>query len=97
MNLRQLRALNEIVRQGLRVSAAAEALHTSQPGVSRQILELEQELDVDIFVRRNNRLVGITRSSKLHTPPFALSASKGGQLFRAWHPCCRAQRGAPRG
>lgn len=64
MNLRQLRALNEVVKQGLRISAAAEALHTSQPGVSRQILELEQELDVGIFVRKRNRLVGITEPGR---------------------------------
>jgi LysR family cys regulon transcriptional activator len=60
MNLRQLRALAEVVNQGLRISTAADALHTSQPGVSRQILELEEELGVDIFVRKSNRLVGIT-------------------------------------
>ena len=60
MTLRQLRALQEVVKQGLRISAAAEALHTSQPGVSRQILELEQELGVSIFVRKRGRLVSVT-------------------------------------
>jgi LysR family cys regulon transcriptional activator len=60
MNLRQLRALAEVANQGLRISAAADALHTSQPGVSRQIRELEEELGVDIFIRKSNRLVGIT-------------------------------------
>ena len=64
MNLRQLRALNEVVKQGLRISAAADALHTSQPGVSRQISELEQELGVGIFVRKHNRLVGITEPGR---------------------------------
>lgn len=60
MNLRQLRALAEVVNQGLSISLAADVLHTSQPGVSRQILELEKELGVDIFIRKSNRLVGIT-------------------------------------
>jgi LysR family cys regulon transcriptional activator len=60
MTLRQLRALQEVVKQGLRISAAADALHTSQPGVSRQILELEQELGVSIFVRKRGRLVSVT-------------------------------------
>jgi LysR family transcriptional regulator, cys regulon transcriptional activator len=64
MNFPQLRALCEVVQQGLRISAAAEALHTSQPGVSRRILELEQELGVGIFVRNRNRLVGITESGQ---------------------------------
>src|SRR3990172_6464560 len=60
MNLHQLRALIEVVKQGLSISAAAKKLQTSQPGVSRQILELERELDVGIFVRSRNRLIGIT-------------------------------------
>ena len=60
MNLHQLRALLEVMRQGLSVSAAAKALHASQPGVSRQILELERELEVEIFVRDRNRLIGVT-------------------------------------
>jgi LysR family cys regulon transcriptional activator len=64
MTLRQLRALHEVVKQGLRVSAAAEALHTSQPGVSRQILELEHELGVAIFVRERGRLVAITAAGE---------------------------------
>ncbi|HYC48180.1 MAG TPA: LysR substrate-binding domain-containing protein [Burkholderiales bacterium] len=64
MTLRQLRALQEVVKQGLSISAAAAALHTSQPGVSRQILELEQELGVSIFVRKRGRLVSITEAGE---------------------------------
>jgi LysR family cys regulon transcriptional activator len=60
MNIRQLRALCEILKHGLHISAAAKALHTSQSGVSKQILELEQELGVTIFVRRRNRVIGIS-------------------------------------
>jgi LysR family transcriptional regulator, cys regulon transcriptional activator len=60
MKLQQLRYLSEVARRDLSVSAAAEALHTSQPGVSRQIKELEGELGVEIFVRHGKRLVGLT-------------------------------------
>lgn len=60
MKLQQLRYVVEIVRQGNHLSAAAEALHTSQPGVSRQIQLLESELGVDIFQRTRNRIIGLT-------------------------------------
>ncbi len=60
MNLQQLRYVQEVVRQGLNVSAAAESLFTSQPGVSKQIRQLEDELGIEIFVRHGKRLVGVT-------------------------------------
>ncbi|OIQ89319.1 HTH-type transcriptional regulator CysB [mine drainage metagenome] len=60
MNLQQMRYVFEVARCGLNVSEAAVALHTSQPGVSRQIRVLEQELGVDVFVRQGKRLTGIT-------------------------------------
>lgn len=60
MKLQQLRYVVEIVKQGNHLSAAAEALHTSQPGVSRQIQLLESELGVDIFLRTRNRIIGLT-------------------------------------
>lgn len=61
MNLRQLQYIVEISRQGLSISKAAEALHTSQPGVSRQIRLLEEELGFEVFVRSHSRLAGRTR------------------------------------
>jgi len=64
MNIRQLRALCEIVKHGLHMSSAAQALHTSQSGVSKQIIELEEELGITIFVRRRNRLVGISDAGR---------------------------------
>jgi LysR family transcriptional regulator, cys regulon transcriptional activator len=64
MTLKQLRYLTEIVRQGLHLSQAAEALHTSQPGVSRQIQLLEKELGVTIFQRHRNRILGVTQAGK---------------------------------
>lgn len=64
MTLQQLRFLCEIVRQGLRLSQAAAALHTSQPGVSKQIQLLEKELGVVIFRRRRNRILALTDAGK---------------------------------
>lgn len=60
MTLQQLRYLCEIVRRGLHLSHAAAALHTSQPGVSKQIQLLEQELGIVIFKRRRNRILSLT-------------------------------------
>ncbi len=60
MNLQQLRYLNEIVRHGLKISDAADALYTSQPGVSKQVKLLEDELGIEIFVRSGKRLTALT-------------------------------------
>ena len=64
MKLQQLRCLTEVARRGLNVSEAAEALHTSQPGVSKQIRALEDELGVQVFVRHGKRLVSVTEPGK---------------------------------
>lgn len=64
MNLQQLRYLNEIVRQGLKISGAADTLYTSQPGISKQIKQLEEELGVEIFVRNGKRIVAVTEPGK---------------------------------
>jgi LysR family cys regulon transcriptional activator len=60
MKLQQLRYLCEIVKRDLSFSGAADALHTSQPGISKQMRLLEQELGVDVFVRSGNRIVALT-------------------------------------
>jgi LysR family cys regulon transcriptional activator len=60
MKLHQLRYVSEVVKQGMSISLAADALHTSQPGVSKQIQLLEQELNLQIFQRHGKRLTGIT-------------------------------------
>jgi LysR family cys regulon transcriptional activator len=60
MNLQQLRYISEVARQDLNLSRAAQVLHTSQPGVSRQILQLEDEIGVKIFQRAGKRFVGVT-------------------------------------
>src|SRR5436190_4365575 len=64
MKLQQLRYLSEVARRGLNVSEAAEALHTSQPGVSKQIRALEDELGIQVFVRHGKRLVEVTEPGK---------------------------------
>ena len=60
MNIQQLRYVQEVAKRSLNVSEAAAALFTSQPGVSKQIRLLEEELGVDIFVRRGKRLTDVT-------------------------------------
>src|SRR5258706_2898824 len=64
MKLQQLRYACEVARSGLNVSAAAEALHTSQPGISKQIKSLEDELGVEIFVRHGKRIAAVTEPGK---------------------------------
>lgn len=64
MKLHQLRYISEVVKQGLNISAAAEALHTSQPGVSKQIQLLEDELNLQIFERHGKRLTGVTEPGR---------------------------------
>lgn len=60
MNLQQLRYVHAVVKNQFNLTTAARVLHTSQPGISRQIRELEDELGVEIFVRRGKRLLGLT-------------------------------------
>ncbi len=60
MNFQQLRSVRETVRCGFNLTEVASMLYTSQPGVSRQIRELEEELGVEIFVRAGKRLTGLT-------------------------------------
>jgi len=64
MNLQQLRYVSEVARRNLNVSEAAEALHTSQPGVSKQIRALEDELGIQVFARHGKRLVSVTEPGK---------------------------------
>jgi LysR family cys regulon transcriptional activator len=61
MKIQQLKYVREIARRGLSISAAANALHASQPGVSNQVQQLEEELGLQIFERHGKRLTGITQ------------------------------------
>lgn len=60
MNFQQLRSVREAVRCNFNLTEVATMLFTSQPGVSRQIRELEEEPGVDILVRAGKRLTGLT-------------------------------------
>lgn len=64
MRLKQLRYICEVFRHGNHISAAAEALHTSQPGVSKQIQMIESELGFEIFLRKRNRIVGLSEPGR---------------------------------
>ena len=65
MNLQQIRYLCAVVDHGLNVSVAAEALFTSQPGISKQIRQLEDELGVPIFIRQGKRLTALTAGGEV--------------------------------
>jgi LysR family cys regulon transcriptional activator len=64
MKLQQLRYISEVVKKALNVSEAAQAMHTSQPGVSKQIRLLEDELGVQIFLRTGKSLAQITEPGR---------------------------------
>jgi LysR family cys regulon transcriptional activator len=65
MNLQQLKYVCAVVDHGLNVSDAAEALFTSQPGISKQIRQLEDELGLSIFVRQGKRLASLTPAGEI--------------------------------
>ena len=64
MNFQQLRIIRETVRRNFNLTEAANALFTSQSGVSKHIKDLEDELGVELFVRRGKRLLGLTEPGK---------------------------------
>ena len=64
MNFQQLRIIRETVRQDFNLTTVANTLFTSQPGVSKHIKDLEDELGIEIFVRRGKRLLGLTEPGK---------------------------------
>ena len=83
MKLQQLRYACEIMRRGLSVSAAAEALHTSQPGISKQVKSLEDELGVKIFVRHGKRIAAVTEPGKAVLAIAERILAEAGNLKRA--------------
>jgi LysR family transcriptional regulator, cys regulon transcriptional activator len=64
MNFQQLRIIRETVRRSFNLTEVANALFTSQSGVSKHIKDLEDELGVELFVRRGKRLLGLTDPGK---------------------------------
>ncbi|MEP7276025.1 MAG: CysB family HTH-type transcriptional regulator, partial [Betaproteobacteria bacterium] len=65
LNLQQLKYICAVADHGLNVSEAAEALHTSQPGISKQIRHLEDELGLKVFVRQGKRLASLTPAGEI--------------------------------
>lgn len=68
MNFQQLRAVREAARNHYNLTEVATVLFISQPAISRQIRELEEELDIEIFTRAGKRLTGLTTPGKTLLP-----------------------------
>jgi LysR family cys regulon transcriptional activator len=93
MNFQQLRSIREAVRQGFNLTTVAQALHTSQPGVSRQIRELEDELGIEIFVRAGKRLTGLTAPGATLLPIIERLLQEADNLRRAGEDYAQQDRG----
>ena len=68
LKLHELRSVRAVVASGFRVTAAGEAVHSSQPGISRHLQRVEQSLGVELFERRKGRLVGLTPAGQALVP-----------------------------
>lgn len=82
MNLHQFRFVQEAARRNLNLTEAAKALHTSQPGVSKAIIELEEELGIEIFARHGKRLKRITEPGQHVLQSIELILREVGNLKR---------------
>ena len=82
MNLHQFKFVQEAVRRNLNLTEAAKALHTSQPGVSKAIIELEEELGVEIFARHGKRLKRVTEPGQHVLASIELIMREVGNLKR---------------
>ena len=96
MNFQQLRSVREAQRRGFNLTEVAAALHTSQPGVSRQIRELEDELGIEIFMRAGKRLTGLTDPGRNVLPIVERLLQEADNLRRAGDDFARAGRGVLR-
>jgi LysR family transcriptional regulator, cys regulon transcriptional activator len=93
MNFQQLRSVREAVRCGYNLTEVSKVLHTSQPGVSRQIRELEEELGVDLFVRAGKRLTSLTEVGALVVPIVERMLHDADNLKRAGEEFTQAANG----
>ena len=82
MNLHQFRFVQEAVRRNLNLTETAKALHTSQPGVSKAIIELEEELGIEIFARHGKRLKRVTEPGEHVLKSIELIMREVGNLRR---------------
>ena len=85
MNFQQLRYIREAVRCGFNLTDVAATLHTSQPGVSRQVRELEEELGIEIFSRAGKRLTGLTPPGAALLPYVNRLLQEADNIKRASH------------
>ena len=93
MNFQQLRSVREAVRCRFNLTDVAHALHTSQPGVSRQIRELEDELGIALFVRVGKRLTGLTEPGAHVLPIIERLLLESGNLKKAGQEFMAQQNG----
>lgn len=93
MNFQQLRSVRETVRRGFNLTEVAAMLYTSQPGVSRQIRELEDELGVEIFMRAGKRLTGLTPPGEALLPIVERLLLEAENLRRAGADFTASERG----
>ena len=93
MNFQQLRSVRETARRGFNLTEVANALHTSQPGVSRQIRELEEELGIELFVRAGKRLTGLTPPGEQVLPIIERMLLDAENLRRAGEDYAQQSRG----
>ncbi|MBU0915461.1 MAG: CysB family HTH-type transcriptional regulator [Gammaproteobacteria bacterium] len=93
MNFQQLRSVREAARRGYNLTEVAAALHTSQPGVSRQIRELEDELGVELFQRAGKRLTGLTPSGQQLLPVIERLLREAENLRQAARDCASHDTG----
>jgi len=93
MNFQQLRSVREAARRGYNLTEVAAALHTSQPGVSRQIRELEDELGVELFQRVGKRLTGMTPSGQQLLPVVERLLREAENLRQAARDCASHDTG----
>ena len=93
MNLHQFRFVQEAVRRDLNLTEAAKALHTSQPGVSKAIIELEDELGIEIFARHGKRLKRVTEPGQQVLKSINLILREVGNLQRIGEQHCLGDSG----
>ncbi|MCM5680780.1 CysB family HTH-type transcriptional regulator [Schlegelella sp. S2-27] len=93
MNFQQLRSVRETARRGFNLTEVANALHTSQPGVSRQIRELEEELGIELFVRAGKRLTRLTPPGEQVLPIIERMLLDADNLKRAGEDYAQQSRG----
>ena len=93
MNFQQLRSVRETARRGFNLTEVATTLYTSQPGVSRQIRELEDELGVEIFMRAGKRLTGLTPPGEALLPIVERLLLEAENLRRAGADFTASERG----